>query len=262
MRNSLPSLPGTERPNRGLFVDHLGTLLVTPPRGFLSSPEEIEFTEGSLETLFQAGQSGWNIYLVGNESSVHSGKVQAETWETIHSEMLTILRSNGVCPTRSYICIDHPDGQEPHNKDSVYRMPNTGAMYHAAQADGISLPHSWIVGDHTTDLVAGWRAGCHMAGVRTGEGVQDGTLQVEPEILADDLAAFVREVQSGVALPPLTTAASKSPFGRAMNPSPPPRAWGSLIDLSRFRVGPPPGRAQWGSRSCPRGRIGRGHGPR
>ncbi len=200
MHRSLPSLPGTGQPRRGLFVDHLGTLLQVPARGFLTHAEEIDFTPDALEVLFQAAQSGWNVYLVGNESSVHSGAVEESVWAEIHDGILAGLRTHGVCPVRSYICIDHPEGQAPNNKDSVYRLPNTGAMYHAAQADGISLPHSWVIGDETIDLVAGWRAGCHMAGVRTGAAVQDGALHVEPEILADNLAAVVREVSSGTAV--------------------------------------------------------------
>ncbi|MCB9907119.1 MAG: HAD hydrolase-like protein [Planctomycetes bacterium] len=200
MRHSIPPLPGTGRPRRGLFVDHLGTLLVMPTRGYLKGPEEVLFSEDCLEALFHAGQSGWNVYLVGNEASVHRGQVDAATWEAIHAEILSGLRAHGICPVRSYICIDHPESQTPHNKDSVYRLPNTGAMYHAAQADGISLPHSWVIGDHTEDLVAGWRAGCHTAGVRTGIAVQDGTLQVEPEFLAENLAVAVREVSAGTAV--------------------------------------------------------------
>ena len=200
MHRSLPSLPGTGLPRRGLFVDHLGTLLKTPSSGYLQGPDDIEFTEDSLEALFHAGQSGWNLYLVGNERSVYQGQVSETTWNAIHDALLEQLRTHGICPTRSYICIDHPEGQAPNNKDSVYRLPNTGAMYHAAQADGISLPHSWVVGDESIDLVAGWRAGCHMAGVRTGAAVQDGQLQVEPEILANHLAAFVRQVTSGTAI--------------------------------------------------------------
>ena len=197
MQQPLPPLPGTGRPRRGLFIDHLGTLLQVPSCGFLSSAEEVVFTEDALETLFAAGQNGWNIYLVGNEDSIFEGRVDAETWETIHAEIHEQMRSHGISVTRSYICIDHPEGQAPHDRDSVYRLPNTGPMYHAAQADGISLAHSWVIGDQTIDLVAGWRAGCHMAGVRTGAAIKDGALQVEPEILADNLSACVREVSSG-----------------------------------------------------------------
>ena len=107
------------------------------------------------------------------------------------------MRANGVRIQRSYAAIDHPDGVAPHNKDSVFHLPNTGALYHAAQVDGVVLRQSWVIGDSSLELVAGWRASCRLAGVRTGEGLRDGQLQVDPEILANNLAEALREVTSG-----------------------------------------------------------------
>jgi histidinol-phosphate phosphatase family protein len=200
MHSNFAPLPGTQQPRRGLFVDHTGTLLETPDCGYLSSPEDLVFSAGALESLFHAGQNGWNIYLIGNERAVQDGHISKEAWEEIHTSMIETMRTHGITVTRSYICIDHPDETEINRRDSVYRLPNTGAMYHAAQTEGISLPRSWVVGDHTEDLVAGWRAGCHMAGVRTGVALGDGTLHVEPEIFADNLSAAVRELTSGMTL--------------------------------------------------------------
>ncbi|MCA9002025.1 MAG: HAD-IIIA family hydrolase [Planctomycetes bacterium] len=200
MHLNFAPLPGTQQPRRGLFIDHTGTLLETPECGFIASPDELTFTPGALESLFHAGQSGWNIYLIGNERGVQDGHISQETWEEVHSAMIETMRTHGITVTRSYICIDHPDESDPGRRDSVYRLPNTGAMYHAAQTEGISLPRSWVVGDHTEDLVAGWRAGCHMAGVRTGWALGDGTLHVEPEIFSDNLGAAVRELTSGMSL--------------------------------------------------------------
>ncbi len=191
-------LPGTQQARRGLFIDHTGTLLETPESGFLASPEDVIFSPGALDSLFHAGQDGWNIYLIGNEHAVQAELITKEAWDEIQEFMIETMRTHGISVTRSYICIEHPDESELNKRDSVYRLPNTGAMYHAAQTEGISLPRSWVIGDHTEDLVAGWRAGCHMAGVRTGLALGDGTLHVEPEILADDLSAAVREVTSGM----------------------------------------------------------------
>jgi histidinol-phosphate phosphatase family protein len=201
MHFNFAPLPGTQQARRGLFVDHTGTLLETPKSGFLAKPEDLVFTPGALDSLFHAGQDGWNIYLIGNEMAVQEGRITEEEWTEIHESMIETMRTHGVCVTRSYICIEHPDESEINKRDSVYRLPNTGAMYHAAQSEGISLPLSWVIGDHTEDLVAGWRAGCHMAGVRTGQAVSDGTLHVEPEIFTENLSAAVRELTSGMTVP-------------------------------------------------------------
>ena len=107
----------------------------------------------------------------------------------------------GIPIQRSYACTDDPEGLEPHSKESVFLLPNTGALYHAAQVDGVLLDQSWVVGDSSRELVAGWRAGCRLAGVRTGLAVKDGRFPVDPEMFADDLAGVLRDVTSGEHVP-------------------------------------------------------------
>lgn len=159
------------------------------------------FTAGAVDALFHARQAGWNVYLIGNVEDVAFGRASLESWKTFESELHEALRCAGVTVTRSYAATDHPEGVPGHDKDSVFLLPNTGAMYHAAQVDGIRLRDTWVVGDSTLELVAGWRAGCRLAGVRTGEGLQDGHLQVEPDVFADDLAGALREVTGGASIP-------------------------------------------------------------
>jgi histidinol phosphatase-like enzyme len=157
----------------------------------------VEFTPGALEALFKVGQAGWNLYLIGNEDAVAFGKMSATSWEALESALLDHLRGHGILIQRNYACLDHPEGKSPHDKDSVFLLPNTGTLYHAAQTDGIALRESWVIGDSTLELVAGWRASCRLAAVRTGLALEDGGLQVEPEIFADNLATVLHEIESG-----------------------------------------------------------------
>jgi histidinol phosphatase-like enzyme len=196
MRSPYSPLPGSGPPVRGLFIDRWGTLLDLPEQGFLSSFEDARFTPGAIDAMFHAGQAGWNLYLIGNESAIPQGKLPLETWQAFEQALLDELRSHGVAIQRSYACTDHPEGVPPHTKDSVYLLPNTGGLYHAAQVDGINLDQSWVIGDSSLELVAGWRASCRLAGVRTGQGVQDGLFPIDPEIFADDLASVLLEVTS------------------------------------------------------------------
>jgi histidinol phosphatase-like enzyme len=107
--------------------------------------------------------------------------------------LLEHLASYGARVRRSYACLDDPEhGKGAHRRDSVYFLPNTGAMYHAMQHDGLDLERSWVIGDSTPELVAGWRAGCHLAGVRTGNRLEDGALSVEAELICDQLAGVLR----------------------------------------------------------------------
>jgi histidinol phosphatase-like enzyme len=197
MDSPFAPLPGSGPPPRGLFVDRWGTLLERPGKGWSTRFDSTSFTPGAVDALFHAGQAGWNIYLIGNVEEVAFGHVSQARWDAFEAELVSALRAAGVHVTRSYSCSDHPDGVAGHTKDSVFLLPNTGAMYHAAQVDGIRLRETWVIGDSSLELVAGWRAGCRLAGVRTGEGLRDGQLHVEPDVLADDLARAVREATSG-----------------------------------------------------------------
>ena len=76
----------------------------------------------------------------------------------------------------------------------MYLLPNTGAFYHAAHNDGVDLGKSWVIGDNTLELVAGWRAGCRQAGVRTGRAVQDGAFNVDPEFICENVGEAIREL--------------------------------------------------------------------
>ena len=193
-RSPYAPLEGTVPLPHGLFVDRWGTLLELPANGFAHRPEDVRFLPGALEALFRASRSGWNVYLIGNEEAVAFGKASEADWAAVEAELLARIANAGIALGRNYACIDHPEGVAARRNDSVYFLPNTGAFYHAAHTDGVDLAKSWVIGDSTLELVAGWRAGCRLAGVRTGRALGDRLFEVEPEVLEKDLATVVREV--------------------------------------------------------------------
>lgn len=187
-------LPGTGTPPHGLFVKRWGTLLHKPAQGWCARFADAELVEGAVDALFRAHQAGWTVYLIGNEDGVSSGRWSDAAWEAFEEELLGHLASQGVPVKRNYACLDHPEGKGKHARDSVFLLPNTGAMYHAAQFDGVELSECWVVGDNSLELSAAWRAGCHTAAVRTGDGLGDGEIHVEPELWADDLTRALHEI--------------------------------------------------------------------
>lgn len=189
----LPPIPGTGTPPRGLFVSRWGALLERSVEGFPRRFEDVRFQPRVLETLFRAGNAGWNIYTVGNEPCVADGSVNDAQWERFHAGFLNHLRAHGIPLVRDYACLDHPDGRAPHDKESVFWFPNTGALYHAAQEDGIVLSESWIVSDLVPELAAAWRAGAHVAAIHTTTR-RDLDLQVEPDIQARRASEAIAEV--------------------------------------------------------------------
>ena len=190
-------LPGTVAAPRGLFVKRWGTLLQIPEHGFARTPGEVVFSEGALDALFRASRRGWRIYLIGNEEAVFDGRLSLRLWEDVEAAILDRLASRGVVVGNSYPCVLHPEGVPEQRGDSVYLLPNTGPFYHASHHHGVDLPRSWVVGDATPELVAGWRSGCRLAGVRTGRALGDKTFDVEPEYVGENLRAVVHLLLTG-----------------------------------------------------------------
>lgn len=182
-------------PPRGVFVDVLGTI-VQPAcdQGNFPSFDDAKFYDGVLDALFRVTQAGWNLYLIGNIESVAFGRQSHDDWKIFQAELHAHLRGLGIKMRRDYTCVDHPEGVKGRDRDSVYQLPGTGAMHHAAQADEISLPLCWVVGDSTVELVAGWRAGCRVAAVNTGVASSDRTFHVDPEITTESAVGALRAI--------------------------------------------------------------------
>lgn len=189
-----PAKPSWGPPCRGVFVDLLGTIVQPLDNGGFPKIEDAVFYEGVLDGLFKVTQSGWKLYVMGNIDSVAFGRQTAEEWKVFSEGLHAKFRSLGITLQRDYCCIDHPEGVEGQNNDSVYLLPGTGAMHHAAQADGVQLSLSWVIGDSSIELVAGWRADCRLVAVQTGQGVKDGAFHVEPELVSRTAAGALKEI--------------------------------------------------------------------
>ena len=155
-----------------------------------------------LPLLFRAAQRGWQIYLIGNEPGVACGRVSDERWEAFRGELETLLEGQGIPLQRHYACLEDPQGKGKHRKDSVFQFPNTGALYHAAQEDGIELSESWLVSADTDELAAAWRAGVRTLALEwpASLGSRSSELQVEPARRASRICEGLREL---LALDPL-----------------------------------------------------------
>lgn len=188
-----PALPTSVRPPRGLFVGRDGVLLERCDR-----PIE-RFADAALQPrvvdmLFRASRGGWNVYLVGNVTSVAHGALSDAAWTRFESELMDHLRSQGVTIARHYASVDHPQGTGKHKRDSVFVFPNTGALYHAAQHDGVELNESWLVSADVHELASGWRAGVHAAALDPHGALRGEELQVEPELIGATASELLAEV--------------------------------------------------------------------
>lgn len=187
------ALPGTGFPPRGVFVGRAGALLSSALRTSVPKIEPALFSAGATDALFRTVQSGLRVYLIGNEDGVANGKISDAAWARFEASLLEHLRGLGIPITRSYACLEHPQGKAEHKRDSVFLFPNTGALYHAAQEDGIELGESWLISRDVLELAAGWRAGLRTVRLCDSERGEE-ELRVEASLTASDLARALRQI--------------------------------------------------------------------
>jgi len=196
----LPPLPGTQRAPRGLFVGRWGALLERPGSPCRAFDDAI-LSERAGEILFRATQAGWRLYLIGNEPDVARGRVADAAWEAFQQALHAHLCGLGIPIARDYACLDHPQqGKGKHKRESVFRFPNTGALYHAVQEDGVELAASWMVSDDVLELASASRAGLHTVSLAQGSRLSQGQIEVECEGRATSFAAAIATILAGDAL--------------------------------------------------------------
>ncbi len=146
-----------------IFVDRDGTINVDP--GYLADPDRLELIPGAAEALAQLQAAGFLIIIVSNQSGVGRGLIPEASLKAVHEKLDQVLASFGARVDRYELCIHHPDA------GCECRKPRPKLILSAAEALGINLKKSYMIGDKTTDVQVGIRAGClGSILVRTGEG--------------------------------------------------------------------------------------------
>jgi D-glycero-D-manno-heptose 1,7-bisphosphate phosphatase len=115
--------------------------------------------------------------VVTNQPDIARGKITREAADQINRY---------VCETAAVDAIElcaHDDAD-----DCDCRKPKPGMLLRAARRDGISLGHSFMVGDRWRDIEAGRRAGCRTVLIGTG---YDEKTDVGADATVGDLRAAV-----------------------------------------------------------------------
>jgi D-glycero-D-manno-heptose 1,7-bisphosphate phosphatase len=138
---------------RAVFLDRDGVLnraIVRDGRPFPpESPEAFEILPGVAEAVQRLHDAGFLLIVATNQPDVARGTQRREVVEAMNARLLDAMPIDEI-----RVCYEDGD-------DCPRRKPNPGLLLEAAQAHGIDLPASYMVGDRWRDVEAGRRAGCH-----------------------------------------------------------------------------------------------------
>lgn len=172
------------RRSGAIFVDRDGVIGENRP-DYVKSWSEFAFIPGAIEAMASMSRVGSPVVIVTNQSAVGRGLLSRRQLDMIHERMLDSLAASGAKVHAIMVCPHHPDDA------CRCRKPEPGMLEDAAERFKLDLALSYLIGDHSTDIEAGARAGCRTVLVRTGRGAdladRAAGWRYPPDFIADDL---------------------------------------------------------------------------
>ncbi|MHC4536881.1 MAG: D-glycero-alpha-D-manno-heptose-1,7-bisphosphate 7-phosphatase [Planctomycetota bacterium] len=145
--------------DKAIFLDRDDTLIEDP--GYISNPEQVKLLTGVPRALIELKALGYKLVVVTNQSAVARGIVTEKGLGEIHKRLEQLLAEKNAFLDGIYYCPYHPDGAvKKYRQESELRKPNPGMLLKAAEEMDLDLDQSWCVGNSSSDIEAGLRAGC------------------------------------------------------------------------------------------------------
>lgn len=135
------------------------------------------------------------VVIATNQSAIARGMVSEAAVRMIHETIISHFALCGARIDAFYYCPHHPEAtQALYRAQCDCRKPAPGLLLQAARDLEIDLERSYMVGDQTSDLQAGAKAGCTGVLVLTGKGGEtlvemDAHLRATVHVVPDLLAA-------------------------------------------------------------------------
>jgi len=175
---------------RTIFLDRDG--VVSKEIDQLSKIDDLKIYNFAAKAIKKINNSDYLAILVTNQPMIAKGFMTEKDLNRIHKKLETELGLKGAKIDAIYHCPHHPEkgfaGEKLELKIKCKcRKPEIGLLLEAKRDFNIDLKKSYLIGDKTSDILTGKRAGCKTVLVKTGYGGRDGLFSVKPDFLANNL---------------------------------------------------------------------------
>ncbi len=178
------------QPGGAILLDRDG--VISEQTAFVNRPEELVLVDGATEAIARLNRAGLPVAVITNQGGIAMGYLTEDDLAAIHERLKQLLAEGGAHVDGIYYCPHHARATVPaYAVDCSCRKPNIGMLEQARDELGIDLSKSVLVGDATTDILAGIRAGCATILVETGFGGKNGKAEATPDAVVADLPAAV-----------------------------------------------------------------------
>ena len=174
-----------ERVNKAVFLDRDGVITQEPPN-YAHRIDQLKLIPKSAEAIRILNKNGFKVVVVSNQSGLARGYYQEKDVEIYNGAMKKELKKRGAYVDAIYYCPHHSEAKiEAYRIDCDCRKPKPGMLKRAEKDLNLDLKQSFLVGDKTSDIEAGYRADCKTILVLTGHGSDELKKNTNMNIKAD-----------------------------------------------------------------------------
>ncbi|MDI1363586.1 MAG: HAD family hydrolase [bacterium] len=148
----------TLSPLRAVFFDRDGVLNID--HGYVADPNRLDWIDGAREAVAALTRAGLKVMVVTNQSGIGRGYFTEDAMHVFHAAMQAQLEPLGGRIDAFYFAPHHEDAVEAYRViDHPDRKPNPGMLLRGLADNGLTAAEAVIIGDRSSDVEAGRRAG-------------------------------------------------------------------------------------------------------
>lgn len=172
---------------KAVFLDRDGTVNENL-HGYVSKIEDFRLTNNAIPGLKKMKEMGYKLIIVTSQSGIARGFYTEDDMHKFNEHLINELKKEGIVIEEIYYCLHYPEGKiEKYRKVCDCRKPGPVLYEKAKKEHNIDMTKSFVIGDSTTDIMAGKKVGAKTILVKTGYGGNDCKYKVESDYIAEDL---------------------------------------------------------------------------
>jgi len=143
--------------DKGIFLDRDGVIneVLTDRVQYVNEPEQLHLLPGVGKSIKQLNDAGFKVFVVTNQGGIGLGYMTEQTLTAIHHEMRVQLALDAAIITDIAYCPHAPYAK------CACRKPKPKMLLDLAKQHHIDLGDSYMIGDRSSDIEAGQKAGTH-----------------------------------------------------------------------------------------------------
>ncbi len=177
-----------------VFLDRDG--VINEEVDYLCDVSELRLIPGASEAIKKLNDANIIVIVISNQSAVARGYCSEDDVRGINARLEELLGAEGARLDEVFFCPHHPgpvkgEGDPHYVRACKCRKPEMGMIRRGLDKYDISIENCALVGDTTSDIETGRRAGCRTVMVRTGYCGADKKYDVQPDHICENIKEAV-----------------------------------------------------------------------